>query len=218
MIRLMIVDDHALVRAGLNAIIQNDRGIKVVAQASTAAEALQAARTETIDVLLLDLELQGVSGLYVTRKWSTIQASTKILILTSTVSTFFPYRLFSAGDCGYLNKTTKPQELCTAIHTLHQGGRVVEEKLANRLAFAVMNPEPLSAFSVLSDSVLEIAGLTVRGYKPSRIAQMMHLSVATVHVYRHTMFNQLGIRNDIGLTRLAIKEGILAPDLVDASV
>ena len=218
MIRLMIVDDHALIRAGLSAIIENARGIKVVAQASTAAEALQAARTHTIDVLLLDLELQGVSGLYVTRKWPTIQASTKILVLTSTVSTFFPYRLFSAGAHGYLNKSTKPQELCTAIRTLHRGGRVVEETLANRLAFAVMSPETHSAFSVLSDSVLEIVWLTVRGFKLSRIAQMMHLSVASVHGYRHTMFQQLGVRNDVALTRLALKEGIIDPDLVDASV
>ena len=210
MMRIMLVDDHAVVLAGLSEIVRTAKDMEVVGHANNATEALQCMRTHPADVVLLDIQLPDLSGLYVTHALLQRAPQTKVIILTSAISDFFPVRLFAAGVWGYLHKSTNATEILSAIRSVVIGDRVVAPELATRLALARVEPCTLSEFEVLSDKALEVAMMVVRGIASSEIAKHLHLSVATVHSYRSTIFKKMGVSNDVALAKLALEEGIIS--------
>lgn len=209
MIRIMIVDDHSLVVAGLSEIILNTKGMEVVAQAHCGMDAVNLARTNRIDVVILDIQLPDLSGLHVTKKLLKIQPHLKILVLTGIMHDIFPVRLLAAGARAYLNKSTDHNTLLRTIRAIHRGEQIIAPEIATRLAFAKVEKKALSPFDKLSNQELEIVMMTVRGMKPNAIAEHLHLSIATVHSYRNAIFKKARVEHDVALTFLAIKEGIL---------
>lgn len=209
MIRLILIDDHTLVREGVRLMLKSDPMIQVIAEAGTGTAGLQLARERQPDVVLLDLKLPDLSGIEITNRLLRLMPAPKILLLSSATHPEFPLRLLRAGALGYLTKDTSKEELIEAIKTVAKGEPVLRPETASYLAWNKIKPPSSAIFEALTDKEMEVFVQTVRGTSPADIARRMHLSAKTIHSYRSRIFIKLGVENKVMLTLLAIREGLL---------
>lgn len=213
MIKVVLIDDHDLVRSGLRQMLETDSTVKVVGEAGTGAEGIQLVRSLAPDVVILDIKLPDISGLEVTNRLLSYQTSTKILIVSAVTSDLFPFKLLEAGAQGYLTKNASAEELLRALKSVHAGQRYVSPAIANRLVFSKLNAHSKQGdFSELSDRETEVMMMVINGFEVKKIAQKLHLSSKTVHSYRSRIFQKLQVKSDMGLMLAAIKQGIVSLD------
>lgn len=212
MIRVVLIDDHFLVRSGFRQIIEAEKSIQVVGEAGTGLEGIQLVRAVKPDVVVLDIKLPDISGLEVTRKLLLHEPCPKILIVSALDNDSFPLRLLEAGAQGYLTKNGTQEELVHAIKTVYNDQRFISPEIAQQLALSKLSPNAPGEFANLSDRETEVMLMVIRGCEVKDIAKKLHLSVKTVHSYRSRIFEKLNVKNDTTLTLLAIKQGILNID------
>lgn len=209
MVKIIIVDDHQLVRAGIKHMLSDSKDFKIIGEASCGADAIKLARQESPDIVLLDLYLPDTSGLEVTQKILRHNPDTKIIIITAASNDLFPFRLMEAGARAYLTKDASKEEVLQAIREVASGKRVISPAIANQLALSKIEGRASTVFDTLSDREMEVVLLLVRGYNAKDIAEKMFVSKKTVHSYRGRIFEKLSVRNDVELTLLAISHGIV---------
>lgn len=210
MIRVLLVDDHVLIRTGIRRLLQDAKAIKIIGEASTGEEAIKLSRELRPHVVLLDFRLPDITGLEVMTRLLRIDSDLKILIFSSLDNALFPFRALDRGAYGYLNKDTSPKELLNAIKTVYAGKRVISSSMAARLALAKMGPHIPDAFQLLTNKEMEVAMMTIRGISVPEISERLHLSGKTVHTYRSHIFSKLNVNNDVALVLLAVREGLMA--------
>ena len=205
MTRILIADDHALVRAGLRKIIENDPEMEVVAEVSDSGQAIEKAKTLKPDVAILDISMPGPDALQTTKELKNSCPDTNILIVTIHDEEQYGPRLLRAGAKGYVTKNEAPEVLLEAIRTIQRGERYLSRKLEHMLAMRLVNSsENLSPVSKLSDRELQVlTGLAI-GKKNREIADELGLSVNTIDVHRARILSKLKLRNNADLTRFAI--------------
>lgn len=215
MIKVLLVDDHKIVRAGIKHIIDGSNDIDVAGEASSGEDALAFVRDSAPDVVLMDLQMPGIGGLETTRKILHINSKIKILVLTVCDDEIFPMRLLKSGASGYLTKGCASDELLNAIRQVNEGKRCLSAEIAQQLALKRFD-DSASPFDALSERELQVMLMITRGQKVSFIAEKLHLSRKTVNTYRYRLFSKLGVNSDVELTHLAIRYGIIDNQQVDA--
>ena len=207
-IRVVVADDHDLVRVGITRMLQDVQGIDVVAEASTGEEALQYARSLKPDVVLMDVKMPGIGGLEATRKLHQSCPDVKVVAVTALNDGPFPSKLLKAGAVGYLTKGAELFEMITAIKHAVAGKRYLAPEIAQKMALNSLDPDD-SPFDQLSERELQICLMVVNGEKVSSISEKLCVTPKTVNSYRYRIFEKLNIDGDVDLTRLAIRHGIL---------
>lgn len=211
MVKLIIVDDHAIVRRGLRRICETDHDLVVSAEAGSGTEALAWLSTNTVDVVLLDLTMPGIQGVDLIKQIASIQSAPRILVLSMHAEAEVATRALRVGAHGYLTKDADPEILITAIHRIASGGKFIDPTLAEALVFAKLASE-MQTVSVLSDREFEVFRLLASGATVSEIAERFTLSAKTISTHKTRLMQKLGLRNNADIVRLAIAEGIVSND------
>lgn len=209
-IRIYILDDHALVRAGIRMILSSQTDMEVVGEADTGEEALPQIRSLKPDVVLCDLHLPGISGLEVTERIVRSDFGSRVVIVSVQEDGPLPKRLIEAGASGYVGKGGDANELLRAVRDVSRGKRYLAPAVAQNLALSGIGGES-SPFDVLSPRELEIALLLVQGMRQEEIARRLSLSPKTVNTHKGRMFEKLGIQDSIALARLVSRYGLADP-------
>lgn len=209
MIKILLVDDHELVRLGIKRILQDVSGLKVVGETSTGEEAVRLSKELIPDVVLMDVQMPGIGGLEATRKMVRHNPDIKVLALTIYGDEPYPSRLLQAGAVGYMTKGCAAEEMIRAIRTVHSGQRYISSDIAQQLALKRFTKAEDSPLDILSERELQIMLMITSGQKVQEISNKLCLSPKTVNSYRYRVFEKLSITSDVELTLLAIRLGLL---------
>lgn len=211
MIKVMVVDDHDLVRMGITRMLSDSPDIEVIGEADNGETAIQLAKTLKPDVILLDVNMPTIGGLEVTKRLLQNDKNTKILAVSSLATQPYPSMLIKAGVSGYITKGTPLDEMIKGIKKVHQGGRYFSADVAEQLADMLMSEHAESPFDLLSERERQVAIMVVNCQSPQQIADNLFVSVKTVNTYRYRIFEKLGIDSDVKLTHLAMRHGLIQP-------
>ncbi len=209
MIKVLLVDDHELIRIGIRRLLQDASGIKVVGEAGTGEEAIRVAKELIPDVVLMDVQMPGIGGLEATRKMIRHNPDIKILALTVCDDEPYPSRLLQAGAVGYITKGCDAEEMIRGIRTVYAGQRYISSEIAQQLALKRFTKPEESPLDILSERELQIMLMITSGQKVQDISDKLCLSPKTVNSYRYRIFEKLGIQSDVELTLLAIRLGLV---------
>lgn len=212
MIRVLVVDDHDLVRSGITRMLADIESLDVVGQASTGEEALIKVRELRPDVVLMDVKMPGIGGLEATRKMMRSHPDTKVIAVTVCEEDPFPTRLLQAGAAGYLTKGAALDEMVQAIRLVFAGQRYIDPQIAQQLALKSFQPKnDASPFEQLSEREIQIALMIASCQKVQHISDKLCLSPKTVNTYRYRIFEKLSISSDVELVLLAVRHGMVDP-------
>lgn len=209
MIRILIADDHAVVRRGLAQIVRDAGDIEVAGEAADYAGVMAFLRDATVDVVLLDISMPGRSGLEILKIVRERHAKLPVLILSTFPEDQYALRALKLGASGYLTKDSAPQLLVDAIRAAAQGRRYVSHELALVLAANFSEPDERAPHERLSDREFETLRLIAAGKKLSDIAEVLHLSPKTVSVYRARLMEKMRLKSNAELTHYAVKHGLI---------
>jgi two-component system, NarL family, invasion response regulator UvrY len=207
--RVAVVDDHPLVRIGIKQIIEGQPDFVWVGEARNGREALSFLRTESCDVLLLDLSLPDMSGLDVLRQIKVHHESVATLVLSAYPEKQYGLNVLRAGASGFLSKTADDAELCRAIRAAVRGGRYVSPELAEMLVSGMQGSGAEPRHSVLSEREFQIFCKLAEGHSVTDIANRLFLSVKTVSTYRSRILEKMGMTSNADMTYYAVKNSLL---------
>jgi DNA-binding NarL/FixJ family response regulator len=209
MIRVILCDDHALIRRGIRDTLSDAPDIEVVGEAGDYSELRGLLRTTLCDVLVLDINMPGRSGLDVLAVLKDEGATMKVLICSMYPEDQYAIRALRAGAYGYVNKGGDPQQLVLAVRTVSQGRKFVTPDIAQMLVESLTAPEVAHAHEKLSDRELQTLVMIASGKRLSDIANELTLSPKTVSVYRARVLEKLGLTNNSEMTVYAIRNGLV---------
>lgn len=210
MIRVLVVDDHDLVRTGIVRMLADISGLQVVGEADSGESALLKARELKPDVVLMDVKMPGIGGLEATRKLMRSFPDMKVLAVTVCEEEPFPTRLLQAGAAGYLTKGSALDEMVRAIRLVYAGQRYLSPQVAQQLALKSFQPHSHeSPFELLSEREIQIALMIANCHKVQNISDKLCLSPKTVNTYRYRIFEKLSITSDVELALLAVRHGMV---------
>ena len=209
MIRVLLADDHDLVRTGMRRLLDDVSGIEVIAEATTGEEAVNLCREHVPQVVLMDINMPGMGGLEATKKIIQHNSAVKVIVVTMSEDEVMAQTLLKAGAAGYLTKGCLINEIVHAMKEVIAQRRYITPQIATQLALAGTRPDNTqSPFHDLSERELQVMLMTLDGRKTNEISDSLCLSPKTISTYRHRLFTKLGIQTDIELARLAIKHGL----------
>jgi len=218
LIKVLVVDDHELLRVAIKKLLSEVADMDVVGEAASGEHAIRIARELNPDVVLMDVKMPGIGGLETTRRLLRHEPGMHVIAVTSCVEEPFPSRLLQAGAHGYLTKGCDFDEMVTAIRKVYGGGRHISPEIAQRLAIKNLADDPSSPFDRLSERELQVMLMITSGQKVQSISDKLCLSPKTVNSYRYRLFEKLKVDNDVELTHLAIRHGLVnGGSLDDAS-
>ncbi len=212
-VRVLIADDHAIVRAGLRAVLKGEVGMELVGEASGGEEALSLVEALRPDILVLDLSMPDLDGIQVTRLVQSSAPGVRVLILTVHEDEALLREAMRAGAAGYILKHAAEAELISAIHTVQMGETYIHPRLVRSLLVEPERqvlPTPLPE-TLLTPRELDVLGLIVQGYTNRQIAEELKLSVRTVEGYRANLTEKLGLHSRAELVRYAREHKLLPP-------
>ncbi len=216
-VKIIIVDDHDLMRMGLVRILNDVDGFAVVGEAGSGEEAIKMARELSPDVILMDVKMPGIGGVEATKRLVSVNSNIKVMAVTSCEDELYPSRLLQAGAVAYLTKRTQPDEVIKAIKMVMAGKSYVSQEIAQQLAIKNTGTAKSSdsPFDQLSERELQIAMMTVRGEKPTSIAETLNISAKTINSYRYRIFEKFDISSDVELVHFAIKHKVFDIDTLE---
>ncbi len=210
MIRVLVVDDHDLVRTGITRMLADIDGLQVIGQADSGEESLKRARELKPDVVLMDIKMPGIGGLEATRKLLRSHPDMRVIAVTACEDDPFPTRLLQAGASGYLTKGAGLEEMVQAIRLVFAGQRYLSPQIAQQLALKSFQPQSGgSPFDTLSEREIQIALMIANCHKVQAISDKLCLSPKTVNTYRYRIFEKLSIDSDVELALLAVRHGMV---------
>ncbi len=214
MVRVLLVDDHDLVRTGIRRLLEDTEGIEVVGEARSGEEALIVAQGTHPEVVLMDVNMPGMGGLEATRKLLRINPAIRVIVVSVHVDGLVPKRLLEAGAVGYLTKGCSADEVVLAVRTVQRGQRYISRDVAQALALSTLTGGK-SVLESLSERELQVLLQITQGHSIQDIADVLFLSPKTVSTYRSRIFKKLGVHSDVELTHLALRHGIIEPGSSD---
>lgn len=206
--RILVVDDHPIVRRGIRQVLEESPGRVTVLEAADGESALATARTEPLDAVLLDLGLPDRPGLDVLRQLKQERPSLPVVILTMYGEEAYAVRALRLGASGYLTKGGAPEELLAALEKAIRGGRFVAESVAERLADVLVQGADRPPHELLSDREFQVFGLMAQGKSLTEIARSLFLSVKTVSTHRARILQKLNLKNNAELVQYALRHGL----------
>lgn len=209
-LRILIVDDHAIVRRGLREILSEDPNTVLVAgEAGDVDQALRELSASAWDVVLLDLSLPGRGGLELLSEIKQRYPNLPVLVLSVHPEEQYAVRVLKAGAAGYLNKDTAPTELASAVQRIIGGSRYITASVADRLAAQLAAPSTGAPHEQLSDREFDVLRRIASGKTVGEIAEELSLSVKTVSTYRTRILAKMGMHSNAELTHYAVKNGLV---------
>jgi two-component system, NarL family, response regulator NreC len=220
-IRVMIADDHAILRSGLRLLVNAQADMEVISEAPDGEQAVQAAHDTKPDVALMDLTMPGTGGMRALQEILRDCPKTRVLVLTMHNDPAYLRSALWAGASGYVLKRSVDAELLTAIRAVHRKGTFVDPSLANILVQDVLAKRGAKALSkrpvsILSERELEVLKLVAQGYTSQQIAKRILVGVKTVETYRSRLAQKLGLRTRSDVVRFAVQMGLLTPETIEA--
>ncbi len=207
MINVLLVDDHELARTGIEALLNDAEDITVAGVAKSGEEAIDAIATRPVDVVLMGVNMPGIDGIEACRKILQDNPDVKIITLFVNTDGPIPPQLLKLGVLGFVSKESPVNEMVNAIRKVMTGDRYLSADVANNLTSHGLPGYHESPFSKLSRREAEVVTLILQGKSIKEMSQMLILSDKTVNTYRYRLYDKLNIKNDVQLTRLAIKFG-----------
>lgn len=207
MIRILIADDHSIVRSGLKQIIATDKDFAVVGEVSQGSEMLNKLQQGGIDLLLTDLSMPGISALDLIARARAEAPKVPIIVLSMHNESQLVSRVLRAGAAGYVTKSSDPTILLAAIRKVGQGGRFIDPNLVDAIVFGT--PEEAPPHAILSDREYEVLQLLARGLSLAEIGSKLFVSAKTVSTHKARMMLKLGINNNADLVRYALRHGMV---------
>ena len=211
MTRIVIADDHSIVREGLKRIVSSIDGMEVTGEAGNGTEVMQRVRELAFDVLLLDLSMPGRSGMELIKLIRAEKPQLRILVLSMHQELQYAVRAIKNGASGYLTKESAPAQLEQAIRKVASGGAFISAEVAEQLALGAMPGSQAVPHESLSNREFEVLQLLVAGISLTDIANRLNLSVKTVSTHKTNLMQKMGLQNQNELIRYAIKHGLAEP-------
>ena len=208
MIRILVADDHPIVRKGLKQIIEETSDIIVEDEAGDGYEVLEKIQKNNFDIVLLDISMPGKNGLDVLKQIKTIKSNLHVLILSMHPEEQYAIRVLKAGASGYLTKESAPEELVKAIRKVANRGKYVSSSLAEKLVFDLSTGNKM-AHETLSDREFQVMCMIASGKTVSEVADELSLSVKTVSTYRARILDKMRLKNNAELTRYAFDNNLI---------
>jgi two-component system invasion response regulator UvrY len=209
MVKIIIADDHAIVREGLKQILTKIQDLTVVAEAANGNELLEKVRASSWDVVLLDLNMPGLNGLDTLKQLRTERPGLHVLVLSMYPEEQYALRVLKAGACGYLTKVTVPEQLVDAIRAVSSGRKYISASLAERLAFEFETDFEKPAHGKLSDREYQVLLLIASGQSVKEIGAGLALSVKSISTYRTRVLQKMNMKNNADLIHYAIDNQLL---------
>jgi two-component system, NarL family, invasion response regulator UvrY len=207
-LRVLISDDHELIREGLKRILLDGGLVSRIGEAADAAETMAAVRRERWSIVILDINLGGRNGVEVLKEIKAEFPQLRVLMLSSYPEEQFALRVIRAGAAGYLNKNLAARVLVEAVQRVMAGGQYISPKVAEQLVNAVQQPAEQPLHAALSDREDQVLRLIASGHTVGQIAVQLNLSVKTVSTYRTIVLRKLGLENNAQLMRYAQEQGL----------
>lgn len=208
-IRLLIVDDHTIVRKGLKELVESDEMITVTAEAATAAEALRCLLNLDFDVVIMDISMPGRSGLEALKDIKKNYPRVPVLILSMYPEEQYAIRVMKSGAAGYMTKESAPEDLIEAIKSVVKGKKFISENIAQQMADHLDETAKALPHEILSDREYEVMLAIAKGRSVSEIAEDLALSAKTVSTYRYRLLKKLGLKNNLELIRYLINKKLV---------
>jgi two-component system, NarL family, invasion response regulator UvrY len=209
MIRIIIVDDHAVVRRGLKQILDETLDLVVADEASSGFELLEKVKKTKFDVVLLDISMPGIDGLDTLKELKIIKPELPVLIFTVYPEDQYAVRVLKAGAAGYINKETEPDRLIDAIRKVARGGKYISPYLAELLAFNLDMAGKQPLHEKLSDREFQVMLMVAKGKKVKDIAEQLSLSINTINTYRNRILEKMDLKSNVEITHYAIKNQLI---------
>jgi len=214
MIKILLADDHELVRTGIEALLNTCDDIFVVGVAKSGEEAVEKVSLLSIDVVLMDIDMPGISGVEACRQILQNNAQAKIIVVSVDNNSHIPPQLFKLGVSGFISKDSPVDEMINAIRKVAAGDRYLSFDAVYNLASRCLPEYYESPFLKLSRREAEVVTLILQGKSIKEMSNMLILSDKTVNTYRYRLYDKLKIKNDVELTRLAYKVGYFESVLI----
>ena len=208
-IRVLVVDDHTIVRDGIRSLLARRKDIEVVGEAADGEQAIARAAELEPDVILMDIAMPGTDGLQATLKIHRSFPGIRILVLTQYENKEYVFPLLRAGACGYLVKLTRAADLIDAIRAVYTEGAYLPPGIVQRVLNGIAQPNAGAPQPILSEREKEVIRLIASGASSREIAEQLHISVRTVDTHRANVMERLGVHSSAELIVCAIREGIV---------
>lgn len=209
MIKILVVDDHHIVRDGIVRILSDIDGLFVVGDVNSGEEAVKMVQVHRPNIVFMDLQMPGIGGMEAMRRILRIEPNIKIIVLTVLSASPMPEEVLEAGAAGYLTKGASSQEMLNAIERVRVGAHYISGDIAQSLALRPFGKDRHSPFQDLSGREMQITLMVINCHKVRRISEDLSLSPKTVNSYRYRIFNKLNISSDMELAILAMQHGIV---------
>ena len=209
-IKILLVDDHAVVRMGFKMLIEDETDIKVIGEAESGEAAVKLFQELKPDIIVMDITMPGIGGLEAIDRIMAKDKNTKILVLSAHEDSVHPKRVLNAGAMGYLTKRSAAEELIKAIKSIHQGKRYLEPNIAQQMAITQLSGETNPA-EILSDREFEVFMALAKGKSTNDIADTLCLSPRTVGTHLYNIKQKLNANNSAEIALIAIRCGLINP-------
>ena len=212
MIKIILADDHDLVRTGIRRILEDVKDFSIIAEAKNGEDAVQWCRKNAPDVVLMDVNMPGIGGLEATKRIVRMSENTRVICVSMHKESPIPMQVMDAGAFGFLTKDAEPDEVILAIRKVAAGQKYIDSEVANSIAIGKLLPSSDNPFDELSSRELTIAMRLTEGHKVPDIARELCINAKTVNTYRYRMFQKLGVSSDVELTHLAYRHKLINPN------
>lgn len=219
MIRVLVVDDHELVRSGITRMLADNPDLEVIGQVASGEDAIEFVRRARPDIVLMDIRMPGIGGLEATRRILRIDDTIRVIVVTACADDPYPTRVMQSGASAYITKGADIKEMVRSIRMAHSGQRYISPEIAQKMALKQLSGDrdddgELSLFERLSEREMQIAMMVVDCQKVQDISDKLCLSPKTVNSYRYRIFEKLEISSDVELALMAVRLGLLDADKV----
>ena len=214
MVKILLVDDHELVRSGIRLILEGISSFSVVAELKSGEEAIRYCRNDAPDIVLMDVNMPGIGGLEATKQIARMSENIRVICISMHTENPIPAKVMQMGAYGFITKNAEPDEMVRAVHKVVAGQKYIAPEIAQQIAIGKLDLGDSNPFDQLSDREFEITLMLVTGRRVPDIADNLNISPKTINTYRYRMFEKLEINSDVELTHLALRYKLISPDFL----
>lgn len=215
MLKALVIDDHDVVRMGICSLVESVPGVEIVGQGSSGERAITLARELRPDIVFMDIRMPGIGGLEATKRLLAANPKVKVIVVSVYTDEIYPTQLLKAGAAGYITKNADRDEIQTALQTVIEDKVYISPAIAQQLVIKRLDPEQEdSPLASLSQRELQIAQMITSGHRANEVAAVLNISPKTINTYKYRIYDKLGVTNDVQLTLVAVKLGLVDPSEV----